>query len=378
MTQLETTARNATLNDVVEILKRQADARYDVVTPASLLRYEGPDLVITGSADMPVLTESGVDMADVRLRPTQIFDDQMAGRLEIPVKYFRRMRESAAGLLTENVNHWLARDNRTLLVRGFRVEGDDGPGIARAVLSDRFGGAADHLDSLTAMFAGVAAAGIDVEVAAANLSEKALRVRVRAPQIGVLAPELLRGYRSPFSGKVADENPLVFAGFQFDNSETGHGAYSLAPVIEVEICGNGMTMTKEAYRKVHLGSRLEAGKIAWSHETHQAHLELIKNETKDTVTRFLDIEWLQSKVDEITGKAQTEVTNPTKAIEVVSKQLGYTEAEQALILSDFIKGGQTTSGGIAQAITATAQRLDDPDRAAHLEGSALDAMLAVA
>ena len=54
-------------------------------------------------------------------------------------------------------------------------------------------------------------------------------VRVVCEQVRVLAPALLAGYRSPFTGAAGADNPVVFAGFVITNSETGCGAFSLVP-----------------------------------------------------------------------------------------------------------------------------------------------------
>ena len=51
-------------------------------------------------------------------------------------------------------------------------------------------------------------------------------VRVVCEQVQALAPALLAGYRSPFTGAAGADNPVVFSGFVITNSETGCGAFS--------------------------------------------------------------------------------------------------------------------------------------------------------
>lgn len=72
------------------------------------------------------------------------------------------------------------------------------------------------------------------------------------------------------------------------------------------------------------------------------------------------------------------VTKPVETLERVGKQLGFSKAEQDLILADFIAGGQSTAGGFMQAVTSVAQRVEDPDRAAEFEDVALDVLAAAA
>ena len=54
-------------------------------------------------------------------------------------------------------------------------------------------------------------------------------VRVVCEQVRALAPALLAGYRSPFTGAAGADNPVVFAGFVITNSETGCGAFTPDP-----------------------------------------------------------------------------------------------------------------------------------------------------
>ena len=56
---------------------------------------------------------------------------------------------------------------------------------------------------------------------------------------------------------------MVFAGFVITNSETGCGAFSLTPRLVVQVCRNGMTITRDAMRVVHLGERLDQGVVTW-------------------------------------------------------------------------------------------------------------------
>ena len=65
----------------------------------------------------------------------------------------------------------------------------------------------------------------------------------------MLAPALLAGYRTPFTGAAGADNPVVFAGFVITNSETGCGAFTLTPRLVVQVCRNGMTITRDAHAR---------------------------------------------------------------------------------------------------------------------------------
>jgi hypothetical protein len=276
-------------------------------------------------------------------------------------------------LLDHNVNAWLqANPGKQWFVRGFKAD-DDTCGIARAFLSDRYG-CIDHYDVLLTVLGAIKDMGIDTNIVGADLSESRMSVRVQAPSVAMLAPELLANYRSPYTGKMGADNPLVFAGFVISNSETGGGAFTITPRLIVEVCTNGMTMTRDALRKVHLGSKMEEGQIRWSDETQRRNLDLVKSQTADAVRTFLDVDYIRTKVNEVTALAGAPVDDAAAVVTEVSKACKFTEDEQAGILNAFIKGGDTTSGGVMQAVTAFAQTIDDPDRANEVEEQGIPAL----
>lgn len=390
---VNTDLRNATLDDLAALLKDQHARKLDVVAPASAIRSQDGQIVLRGTE--AELTEDGVMPTEGAYTPTEIFDSGLANKLNIPLSYTRRLRAERPDLLDDNVNGWLhgrraktriqdgqqvvtrdaiPGDDRSFLVRTFR--GDDGPGIARALLSDRYG-IVDNLDVLMSALDGVRAAGVQVDIAGCDLTENRMRVRVVAPEVQALAPELLRGYRSPFTGAEGTDNPVVFAGFEIGNSETGGGAFTLTPRMVFQVCENGMTITQDALRGVHLGSKMESGIINWSSDTQQRSLELVKAKTRDAVATFLDADYVIRKLDVLSVQGATPVQDAAKTVEIVSQRMQYSQEQQATILDHFIRGGQLTAGGVMQAITSAAQTIANADTAADMEASAIRALEAV-
>jgi ABC-type taurine transport system ATPase subunit len=87
---------------------------------------------------------------------------------------------------------------------------------------------------------------------------------------------------------------------------------------------------------------------------------------------------MKAKITELQELAGVDVTKPADTIQRVGRKVGWSETEQDEILSHFIKGGQTTALGVAQAVTSVAQTTDSPDRQDELEISALAAAELVA
>jgi hypothetical protein len=193
-------------------------------------------------------------------------------------------------------------------------------------------------------------------------------------EVRVLAPALLAGYRSPFTGASGAENPVVFAGFMITNSETGCGAFTLVPRLVVQVCRNGMTITRDAMRAVHLGERLDEGVVTWSGNTRDKTLALITAKTTDAVGTFLNPRYVEAAVRAIEKDAGHELGDPPEAVRAVSQRLRFTEAQQNDILTHFIRGGDVTAGGVMHAVTSVAQTLPDADAAHDMESQGLRAL----
>jgi hypothetical protein len=364
------TTRNAELTDLTRLLRRQQLHKVDVAVDAAQIRFLDTRLLLQGTP--PVISEDGVTSSTGLYMPTAVCDEGIADKLGIPLPYLRRLRTQRPDLYDANVNGWLERDDRRFLIRCLR--GDDGGlGVARAFLSDRYK-IMDNLDVLMATLAGVREAGVNVQVDGCDLSERRMYVRIVCEQVSALAPDLLAGYRSPFTGAVGADNPVVFAGLVISNSETGCGAWSITPRLVVQICRNGLAMERDVVRSVHLGSRLEEGLVRWSADTQDKNLALVTSQTSDAVRTFLDVDYVRAKIRELTSTAGTPIGHPQQAIELVSNKLRFSDEQQATILAHFIKGGALTAGGVLHAITSTAQTLSDADAAHEMETSAVRGM----
>jgi hypothetical protein len=387
------TARNADLSDMRRILEDQRARGMDLVVGPQAFYAEGGRVVID-SAEAQV-TDDGVSDPNGRYDLTDVAEEGFAEKLGIPRQYLRKMREGGRlDLWDTNMNGWLhgipgavGPYGSNLMLRFLRGD-ETGTGVLRAVLSDRYG-RIDNLDVLVAGLTGMRDAGITGQVTQCDLSERRMYVTIEAPEVKALAPELLKGYRSPWGGGIekvrevaaregkayeAGQEPILHAGVKITNSETGNGAFSIAPHLVIEICGNGLTVNTDALRAVHLGGRMDAGEIAWSHQTQRKMLELVASKAKDAVTKFLSPGYLETKIAEMTELSGTPVTSAADTIKEVAAKGGFPKDMADDILNLYIAGGQPTAGGVMQAFTAQAQRVEDADLAAELEAFGMDAL----
>jgi hypothetical protein len=393
--------RRATATDMaafVQLLKDQKAQTLDLVVPASAITMEDgvlqvaqPDIT-TGDFDAPRIYPAGT----YRYSVSDVADDGFSTRLDIPREFLRRKRHGGtAGKKTLPVNMPLydALVNLSLAPQGSKAKyllrlltGDvldtDGQKLAdgyiRAFLTNGYR-AIDNFDVLVATLEGIRAAGINPASLqmVGELTERRMHVRIQAPEVSVMARDLLENYRSPYrdteTGRylTGAECPEIYAGLTLTNSETGHGSYGLTPQSIIRICRNGQTWTSDVRREVHLGERLEEGAVRWSANTQNKHLELIRAKAADAVRHFLSVEYLQQKVDGMREKAGITIEEEATeaAVEVVAKECTFTEKEAASVLKDFGFGGDYTVGGMVQAVTSAAQRTDDPDRQLAMESA---------
>lgn len=408
MTDYVTTdaTRNADLKQLRETLMSQRVRAVDYVASAGALRSDLTDLVLSGTESE--ISEDGVTPTAGRYSLTRGAENGLASMLDIPTKYMGRMRSTLPTLYDDNVNGWLDNDpSRKFLLRLLRSEAGDGlsDGVVRAVLSNSYK-PIDNLDVLLAALDGIRKAGVKVAIDGCDLTDNRMYVRVAAPEVMALAPTLLKGYRNPFggggavrangardtagllgafgpgsgphAGYEAGEQPVVFGGFVLSNSETGNGAFSITPRLIVKICKNGLTIPVDAFRRTHLGAKLEEGVVKVSAETQQRNLALVRSQTSDVVSTFLDTSYVEKKIAELERDAGVEVKDSKGTLEQVAKVEMYSQSEADDILNFFIDGGQRTAGGVAAAVTAYAQTIEDGDRAAELEATAVHAMAFVA
>lgn len=401
MTAINTELRAGGLDEISALLEAQQAAKVDAVVPAQAIRSEMGTLRVRGMRLF----------GDAELRPTEIMDTQIATRLDIPPAYLKRLHQARPDLYDLNVNGWIygmsegyatrnqvpaderpGPDERKFLVRSFLDE--DGKGIGRALFSDRYA-PIDNLDVLFSALEGINQARVECHLVKATLSERRMTVRFAAPGVAALAPKLLEGYRAPVPGwgdlehlravvgregmsYAPGTEPVVFAGFEISNSETGGSAFEVTPVITVQVCKNGLKLNLTKFRRVHLGGRLEEGTIDWSHETQQHQMALVRSQTVDAVHAFLNIDFLRGEVARIEENADKPIEDPVQAVELVAQKLAYSDSERSGILKMFVQGGQMTAGGILNAVTAYAQTVESPDAAFDLENRALEAFELVA
>lgn len=391
------TLRRGDLATLANLLESQRVRSVDLSVQGRNLWVANGNLVVQGVE--PVMSPDGVTDVNGMYAFGDVGVESLAARLNLNSSdpgpgraYLRGLRANHTDLFDTVVGYHLrgemngepspfaSPDSRIHTLRLLRADDsadNEVDGMVRAVLGGRYM-AIDSIDILQSVLGGMYEAGVspDQTRIEADLTETRMVVKVWVPSIQALAPDVLGGYRSPFTGESGKDVPVVFAGLVFSNSEVGRGAWTVAPRIVWKVCNNGQTIAKDAFEKRHVGEALngDGGVIKWSQDTHQKNLALITAKTRDAVVTYLDADYLKTKLAEIAEKAQVRVTeDPEKIIATVVRHTGHQQARSA-ILNMFIAGGQMTAGGVMQAYTAAAQGVQSADLAYDLENSAMGAM----
>ncbi len=325
-----------TLQALAAEIQRQADAKRDYIVPHSKLRMT-PDaqLAIEGVSD-------GLDI-------NEHAHGQLAGHLDIPKRYYDRLRGSSKAVLCGNVNHWLeAAPETRRMVRTL----DNG---ARALLSDRYH-RIDNEDvsnvALQALLEDAPETGM--EVASCEVTDTKLYIKAVFPRI---EREVKRG-------------DVVQAGVMITNSEVGSGALNVSPFVLRLICTNGMVSATKL-RRNHVGRRADESEFAFellSDEARAADDKAILLKVRDVIRASVKPEVFEATVDRLAESMGEKIErNVVDTVELLAKRRGFNTEEKDSVLRHLIEGGDLSRFGLVQAVTRTAQDLPSYDRATEFE-----------
>ncbi len=351
-------------------LEDQASRKKDYKVPDRAMR-----LMIPNDSDTPKLDIQG--LGDIPIR--SLAHKQIRDKLSIPAKYYERLLGEAPDLLCTNVNHWLARSEKSRLVRTM-------DGEARAFLGDTYR-PMDNLDFMAAIAKGLGGAGVESHIRSADVTEERVYIKVTTPTLeSDILPPGYEGTRADLdatheaakeAGKLADDHGWlrdpepIRGGAVFSNSEVGCGGLNVNGFVEVLKCTNAYVAKQPLFRKVHIGGQrhVDAGFAEFIRdETHALADRALWEEVADVVRGTFDTENFTRVIEMFTGaRGRDSVARPDRVAAQVQEQFLLGEGERDDILDAFIRNGDLTQFGLAQAVTVTAGKLDDYRRATELE-----------
>jgi len=346
------------LTTVVEQQKTKRDFIAD--TKESLQMVEAPDL--RQSVALVLLKEGSSELE--RFSISENCHRQIAGRLQIPLKYYFRLLDDHRDLVIHQVNALFAREPQTRLLRTM-------DGVARAFLSDRYK-VLDNDQVLEQVLPPIVRGDIPSQLLSSNVTENNMFMKVLftgdnlAQDIGPIAR--------------TGQPDIVRPGVIIKNSETGMGSLTIDGFFYRSYCLNGCVFGKSEifnFKRIHLGGKLVAdGDFeVFSDETKRKQNELIIAEVTDAMKALTTEENVQKMGDALRAtKEGAQVKSAFAAVDQLAKELPIRETEKESIISNFLTDGDFTRWGMINAVTKVANAEDvDYERACELEqiGSSL-------
>jgi hypothetical protein len=291
----------------------------------------------------------------------ELAHEQLAGSLEIPRAYYRRMLDEDPTLLVKNVNTWLVKNPETRMLRTL-------DGKARAWLSSKYR-ALDYFDFAEAVLPVLA--DLNLEVISSEVTERRLYFKAVSMDIQKDIP----------TGRMGDGSHTIFdtvsPAIVLRNSEVGCGALAVETAVWTRACTNLAVFSERSMRKYHVGGRFDMGEdvaALLTDETRRADDRAVWLKVRDVVKGAFDRARFDALTEKI-GKTAAEPIDgdPVVVVEAAGRVLGLNEGERGGVLRHLIRGGDLTRYGLFNAVTRTAEDAPDYDRAYELEtaGAAL-------
>ena len=334
-----------TIEEIAKELLRVAESKRDFIAPCKDISFDA-----LGNKDIHqrISVHLGNGNGGHDFWPTDLFHDQIANKLGIPVRYYERCLIEDPELLRVNVNRWLKkRGGECQMISTL-------DGKARAFLSDHYR-PLDNEDLFEAVYPAVLASGCRIESAE-------------------LTPT--RFYLKAVTDRIQGEvkvGQIVQAGISISNSEIGLGAVRVEPMLFELQCLNGMIVNKMGQYKAHIGRSgeefgLEGASEFYRDETRAIDDKAFWMKVVDTANAVLQKDGFESVMQKYRSMMENCIeADPTKAVLEVTKKFSLSDHEGGQVLKYLVKGGDLSQYGMINAITRASQDLPDYDRATEFE-----------
>ena len=331
------------LEELRNTLVELRDTQEDYIADGRSLNFKSDDKhsiitmrTINGFRDYPLL---------------ELAHDEMASRLHIPQSYYKYMQKEYPELLDLNVNGWLNRNAKNVLVR---IQN----GNVRAILSDKYR-CLDNLELLDMAIPYMEGKYDDYHLESCGVTDSRMYIKYTSDR---------------FTGDIRPGD-TVKTGLVISNSEVGWGAVRVLPLIYRLVCTNGMIASQAlgGARKNHVGTRIPCG----VGEIRVVDAKILSEKQDEFLTAVKDgLEIVSnhacfSKIFEQMQKS-SEVEfdkdwDTAELVKYVGSLFGMTRTEQELVKGQYNLAHDRTAYGLLNAITRASQDVIDYERATELE-----------
>lgn len=327
------------LSDMARELERRQESKRDFIADTRKLEIlPAGDQVVLSNGNGAVIGNFGINKHAHR---------QLGEHLQIPAKFYDRLRTDHPDMLASTVNALLHREPSRQMVRTL-------DGNMRAFLSDRY----RPLDD-------------------ADLANAVLPELMNLPEIRIESTQFTetRFYLKAIFPRVQAEvrkGDVVQAGIVISNSEVGAGSLQVMPLVFRLVCLNGMIAQDYGQKRYHVGRRAEGDSESafelFSDTTKKLDDAALWSKVRDTVRGVLKEEVLHAIVKRMQEATQQRLEGDVQEIvEITAQRFNYAESTKSGILRHLIEGGDLTRYGLMNAITRQSQDESDYDTATKLE-----------
>ena len=334
-----------TLSQLAQELERQLETKRDFVADTRKIQM---------SEDA-----SRMELSKVGEFPLKdLAHGQVADRLQIPKRFYDRMRTSHPDLVAHTVNSLFQREPETRMVR--TLDGD-----VRAFLSDRFNPIDNYAlaERVLPKFQ-----GLDLDIRSCEVTET--RMYLKAVYPGLEETVRVKGF---YDAGTQDKVETYQPGIVISNSEVGLGSVYVGPGVHTVQCTNLATFKDDALRRYHIGRQHKSEDEIWAYlsdETREKDMEAFFSKIADMVEACLQGELFRKLVEKFKqgNERDIQADNPVDVVEVAAGKFGLIQPEKEGIMAQLARGGNFTQLGLSQAVTRYSQAVDlSYDRATELE-----------
>ncbi|MGC9046961.1 MAG: hypothetical protein ACP5IC_02515 [Minisyncoccia bacterium] len=314
---MESVYENEKIRDFVQALQDINANKVDMIVPASSLVIDNNILKIKDR--------------DFSFKILPWAKRQLAGKLQIPMRFYNRLEMNYSNLLNTLLNTMLSKNQDKFLIRTLNGE-------VRGILSDRYK-AYESFDIFTTV--------IDYAMKLnPNVIFKSAYVTDLFVELELIDKD--KKYEIEINGKP----DTYYTGVSVINSEVGYRAFEINVLLYRQVCSNGLIAPalNQKIRKIHVGRRI-TDENYWN--------DTVINENKLLLNKINDMLNIASNKDNITellqrlsGYSKQPIDVSVKFLDASQRVLGLNDNEKELIWKNL---EEKTRFGFINAITRTAQ-----------------------
>ena len=332
------------LVELAQELQRQAQAKRDFIADTKRVRLQQSPVTDEGTQKAAQLTIE-LPQGDETFDVTEHSHNQIAQRLDIPKKYYDRVRVDHPELYERTVNTFLHKESELRMVRTLDNH-------ARAFLSNRYR-TLDNAELAEAVLPVLGELRATVESCEVTQSHLYIQASLLHIETEVTPGDVVR------------------SGIIISNSEIGAGSVQIQALIFRLVCSNGLILPDKSIKKNHVGrahSATDEPFELFSEQTLQLSDAAFWHKVQDVTRATGNAAQFAANVSKLRDAKEDKIeVRPTEAVEVAQRKFSLTNSESGHVLEHLIRDRDYSRYGLLNAITRTAEDVKDYDRSIELE-----------